>query len=643
MATTVEEIIVRATLENQLSGPVRLMRNEVNALRRDLDLLGRTSVTPTIRLLNQLGQGAGGAGNQIGGLTRQTGSLNSVMGQTVRGGFAFVNFLGRDIVKGAEAGTLALTALGAAAVATGLKTQAQYEQTKIALNTLAGARGPEFFKFAQDYNLKTPYTGAQVNSVVQLLLASGVDPNQVKSLTQASGNLAASSGDLNKITSIGRVLGQVASAGKLYSQDINQLNNANVPVNNIIAENTGLPKDRIRQLLTTGQLTVPSSDFLGWLSNGSGPTAAKYLANGGLAVAANNTLSGAFSTAQDQARQRLAADAEPFTPGLVTNIRAFSGELGPFIDKIAPPLFGIVDRLSVLALKILPAATPVALAFFGGLEKVLDQKYDGAALLQLGGTTGASITRFFNAVAPDAPKFADALIAAAGVAPKLLDAFTQMEPVLLPIAEAFAKIASSDIGSQILGYSLLASGGLSVANKATGGAVSGIGSTVVQGLLLRRLLAGAGGAGGAGGLGGLAGAGGLLRGAGAVGLGVGGAAGIYDTATSNDPASAGGALKAALSGGSLGASVGLIGGPFSEISVPVGATIGAIGGGAYYGLKHWLGGAPKPNAAGGSAADVTPSIIMANQYHGMSAADQAWYEQQQRKQLDMLQRRQGGN
>jgi tape measure domain-containing protein len=308
LVATVEEVIVRFTLQDNLSPQARRARAEVEALERALQRLGSTNVGP-----------------HINGITGSVLGLNSALGATVRGGVAFTNWLGREVVSASQSAIFALSGAGAAAAAFGLKAEAGYERARVAFNALAGAqRGPGLFQFARQYNLSTVFTQEQVNAVTQLGLASGVPVDNIESLVRASGNLAAASGDFNKITSIGRVLGQIQSAGKLYAQDVNQLNAANVPVLPILSENLGEPLSGLRQRLSSGQLEVSADDFLSWIANSSGPTLQGRV---GLAEKMNQTLSGAYSTAIDSVRQALADQAEPYTDVMVPKIRAVSEQV----------------------------------------------------------------------------------------------------------------------------------------------------------------------------------------------------------------------------------------------------------------------------------------------------------------------------
>jgi tape measure domain-containing protein len=562
LVATVEEVIVRFTLQDNLSPQARRARAEVEALERALQRLGATNVGP-----------------HINGITGSVVGLNSALGIAVRGGVAFTNWLGREVVSASQSAIFALSGAGAAAAAFGLKAEAGYERARVAFNALAGAqRGPGLFQFARQYNLSTVFTQEQVNAVTQLGLASGVPVDNIESLVRASGNLAAASGDFNKITSIGRVLGQIQSAGKLYAQDVNQLNAANVPVLPILSENLGEPLSGLRQRLSSGQLEVSADDFLSWIANSSGPTLQGRV---GLAEKMNQTLSGAYSTAIDSVRQALADQAEPYTDVMVPKIRAVSEQVQELVRAVGPDLFHLVDALISFASEAIPVIQPAAEAFFGGLAMIADTPYDRSVLAALGNETGKAISEFFVAIEPRMPTLVDAFVNLAYLAPAFIDALTATIPLVDPLVELFNAMASTEIGRNLAGFALLLSATGSGVNNVTGGAFG----SLTQYLLLSRLLGG-GAAGGAGGAGAAAGA--FLRYGGAAALGLGGGITAYQGFNTEASDQSWGSAAKTIGGlAATGASFGLLGGPFAELTVPGGAAIGAGIGTVLEGAK-WL-------------------------------------------------------
>jgi tape measure domain-containing protein len=552
LVATVEEVIVRFTLQDNLSPQARRARAEVEALERALQRLGATNVGP-----------------HINGITGSVVGLNSALGIAVRGGVAFTNWLGREVVSASQSAIFALSGAGAAAAAFGLKAEAGYERARVAFNALAGAqRGPGLFQFARQYNLSTVFTQEQVNAVTQLGLASGVPVDNIESLVRASGNLAAASGDFNKITSIGRVLGQIQSAGKLYAQDVNQLNAANVPVLPILSENLGEPLSGLRQRLSSGQLEVSADDFLSWIANSSGPTLQGRV---GLAEKMNQTLSGAYSTAIDSVRQALADQAEPYTDVMVPKIRAVSEQVQELVRAVGPDLFHLVDALISFASEAIPVIQPAAEAFFGGLAMIADTPYDRSVLAALGNETGKAISEFFVAIEPRMPTLVDAFVNLAYLAPAFIDALTATIPLVDPLVELFNAMASTEIGRNLAGFALLLSATGSGVNNVTGGAFG----SLTQYLLLSRLLGGGGAAGGA------AGAGRLLRygGAGAVGLG---GATLAGASLASDDYTTGEAFSTVLGSTATGAALGSV---VPGIGTGFGAAGGAIVGGLIAGSK----------------------------------------------------------
>lgn len=611
---TVEEVIVRVTLENLASAPLAKMRSEVVALQGSLDKLGRTTVTPTIRLLNQLQTGSQGAGRGLNGLGREASTLNTVMAQTVRGGANLVNTIGRDMVRASRDGALGLAAMGAAAAVAGLKAASAYDMTQKALSALTGsnATGASLMKFAVTENLRTVYTQADIQRSLQTAIALGMTPGQAKGVLTAGEDLTAATGDLGQLPAVVMALSKVTAGGKLTGREFTQLSSHGIPMAAIVAENTGRTTAQVVDAAHNGNLNVSAADFNSWLQNYQGASLSRLrgLAGDG-PNGLNNTLAGQFSTQKDLMLQDLRKGFQPRIPELLAGVRQIGAALDPIMKDIAPKIADITVRLEHFLLRMVPVVGPVLHSFFDGIDKVFSAKYDQSGFLKLGTDLGQSIERFFSSLADKGPSFASSFASFGRVLPAVLDDLTKLLPILDKMATIFTDISSTDIGKQLVALGLTGAIAGHAVNSATGGAFSNVGTTLLLSQLLRR---GGGAPGPLGPAGMLTRAGGLAKNVGGAGLILGGGLGIYDTARNAGKGhdSWGGAFGAAASGASIGAGIGAVGGlgVFDEVTIPALAAIGAGLGGGYYGLKHVFGHhAPKAGAlAAGGALDNSITI-----------------------------------
>lgn len=561
----VEEVIIRATLQGDLERGLRGARTEAEHLEQILNRLGRAG-------------GPGGAGGGLGNTNRQASALMSTLNGLNRTAGSFLHWIGEETEQAAQRGITALGLLGAAAVATGVKMSAAYEMQKTAFRALAGnTEGDNLFQWARQFNLKTPFSQEQINSAVQLGLSSGAPVEQIRPLTEAAANLAAASGDFGNISNIARVIGQVSTSGKLYAQEARQFMNANVPILDIISENTGVDKALIRRQMTQGQLNIPSDQLMGWLAGMQGPTLQRLQ---GIAGEQGQTLTGVWRRSIDNIKIALADASAPLTEGLKKRLPEATDMITDFISKDGDKLFSVVEKGLNLGITLMKTVEPVLDAIINGLDTLSNIPVGSGSLLeQIGGQLGLAITDFFAAIGPRMPEYVDAFLNLAMLAPSFVNAMTGMLPLVDPLVKLFNTIMGNDVMSKIAGYIMLFSVMRNASGFGGGGLIPGLGP-MLQLMMLSRMMGIGGAAGGAGMLGGLGAM--LLP---AAGIAAGGGAAAWGL--SKDKAGVGSFLATAGGGAAMGAGIGAL---FGGVGAAPGALIGGALGAGVYGLRHLWGG-----------------------------------------------------
>lgn len=276
------------------------------------------------------------------------------------------------------------------------------EQQRIALGTILGT--PLRANAALDWAIKfadiTPFETPQVLEAMRRALAVGFNTKQIEPLLTTLGDTAAAlslgPGGLNDLIT---VFGQIRSAGKLNTEEVNQLTERGIPAFEILARafNTDIPS--IRKMIEKGQ--IASDAALGAIHRGL-----KTRYGGGMAAQARSifglvsTLRSrpqtlAFRLEQNKAleplRQLLAnlADLTDFSrpPGSTLGARLTKGISGLFKAAFGPlaaatepkqageAILGFLNRATALveqARATWPQVRAVALDFFAGVRSGFD-------------------------------------------------------------------------------------------------------------------------------------------------------------------------------------------------------------------------------------------------------------------------------
>ena len=190
-----------------------------------------------------------------------------------------------------------LVTVGASILAIGaitnkaIKLASTFEQTTVSFKTLTGSitKAKGLVDQLESFSVITPFTPDEILKAGKTLLAFGLEADRIGDVINNLGEAAAATGaDMNNLAFI---FGQARATGVLFTQDLNQLANAGLPILKLLADEMGEAEGNIRKLASEGKITF---DVLDGAFRRAAQEGGKF--NGAL-KAQSETLAGLQSTA----------------------------------------------------------------------------------------------------------------------------------------------------------------------------------------------------------------------------------------------------------------------------------------------------------------------------------------------------------
>lgn len=226
----------------------------------------------------------------------------------------------------------AFVALGIGKVATSmLKLGASAERTKkeFGLLTKSQEKGNQLFNDLNELANKTPLENFDLYPIAQSLLAFGSELENITPELTMLGDLAL--GDSEKMGRLADAFGKVQTKGKASLEELNRFAEAGVPVFDALAENLGVTKEQVFDLVSKGKVGfVDLKDALVDLTSEGGQFH-------NIMAEVSETAEGKFSTAVGKSKLALADLGEKVLPVATAALDAFIISLETTID--------IADRL----------------------------------------------------------------------------------------------------------------------------------------------------------------------------------------------------------------------------------------------------------------------------------------------------------
>lgn len=314
-----------------------LSRQLVNAFGSGIDVgLPAKAQAAGASAANGLAGGASGAAGKFvsafGGMGKAVNQLGQRIGLL---GFQITNlgFTATAAVSGP------IAALVGASAVIGIKTAVSIEDAQIAFETLLGSqpKATKFLRTLRDFANVSPVF--DIDSVIDFsrkMLGAGISVDKIVPSLKALSSTAAAYG-LNQDQINRALLGLTQSLliGKVHTEELNQVNEAGIPIYDLLSRSMGKTEKELHKLLDAGKIT-PEQVFAALVKLGN---SGRFLE--GLEKRANS-LSGTWAQFKETLSSRLADALLPQLP----RIKRFLTDLGDAIDiflKNSGPLF---DKLT---------------------------------------------------------------------------------------------------------------------------------------------------------------------------------------------------------------------------------------------------------------------------------------------------------
>lgn len=240
------------------------------------------------------------------------------------------------LVKGfGIAGVAAFAAAGAAGVAMGAKVASGNEQAKISFTTMLGSakKADGFLRDLQKFAAETPFEFPELQTAASSLISAGINADKVIPIMRTLGDVTSGMGTGSEGVQRATIaLQQMAAAGRITGEDLNQLRDAGIPVYDLLASATGKSKEEVVKLAQAGKLGKKElGQMMEALENGKGLERFN-----GLMEKQSKSLAGTFSTLKDTVGQGLGevmANALPMMKQGIGGISAMATSAFGWVDK----------------------------------------------------------------------------------------------------------------------------------------------------------------------------------------------------------------------------------------------------------------------------------------------------------------------
>lgn len=177
---------------------------------------------------------------------------------TLKGFGDHVENLGQRTLRASKLAVTAFAAATAAATGFAVRSAADFEQSRIAFETMLGSadRAKVMLKEVSDFAAKTPFELPEVVTGAKQLLAYGFEAEKIIPTFKALGNIAAGVGK-DKLPNLILAFGQVRAATRLTGMELRQFTEAGVPMLEMLAKQMGKTEAEIKDLVTEGKVGFP--------------------------------------------------------------------------------------------------------------------------------------------------------------------------------------------------------------------------------------------------------------------------------------------------------------------------------------------------------------------------------------------------
>ena len=232
------------------------------------------------------------------------------VGNSIKEAGGKISDAGKDMTMKVTAPLLALGTVG-------INYNAQMEQYKAMFTTLTGSaeEADRIISQLQEDAQKSPFDSESLMQANQYLISAGVNADEARQVIQNLGNaVAATGGGSAELSRMAQNIQQIKNVGTATSQDIKQFANAGINIYGLLAEATGKPIEKVKEMDVSYELL---SEAL-----------AKASAEGGIYYGAmeaqGQTLNGSLSATKESIQMLLGeitASAMPIIVQVLNKVR----------------------------------------------------------------------------------------------------------------------------------------------------------------------------------------------------------------------------------------------------------------------------------------------------------------------------------
>jgi tape measure domain-containing protein len=240
------------------------------------------------------------------------------------------------LVAMAAAVETALVGTFAAAAAEGLRFAAELEQLDIAFTTFLGSaeKSAAFLDEMKQFAAQTPFAFEDVVRGTQRLMAMGFAAEDSIPVLAAVGDRISALGKGGaEIDRVIRALGQMSGKGKVFTQEMNQLNEVGLDAWGMLTREIGKTEAEARALVESRQISAAT-----FLKAFMHSTASEV---GGMMELQSQTLMGLFSTLKDNVSFGLADAFKPLAEALKPLIKSMGEAMPVLLAAFAPFIEGL--------------------------------------------------------------------------------------------------------------------------------------------------------------------------------------------------------------------------------------------------------------------------------------------------------------
>lgn len=226
---------------------------------------------------------------------------------------------------------------------TGFGALQSFESLKTDLGTLLGndREGAAFAERIRKYASATPYSQRDLSGAAKMLLQYGASTDEAETYLKQLGDIAL--GNSQQMQSLGLVLGQVRSAGRLQGQDLMQFINAGFNPLSVMSQQTGKSMAELREEMSKGKISFEMVAEALKATTSEGGKFYKGAERGAM------TIQGLISTIKDNFETALAEGVEQNIGGIKDTLTKLKNvDMKPVVKGMADFSKGILELANMV-------------------------------------------------------------------------------------------------------------------------------------------------------------------------------------------------------------------------------------------------------------------------------------------------------